>query len=189
MDYLGGAIGGALGSLIGGDPYSAMRKELSNVPGLYQQAYAPYMQAGKELLGPLMQQYTGLAQDPGAALRRIGAGYTQSPGYQFEVGQQLGAANRAAAAGGDLGTAGHQEEMMKLAQNQASQDYGNYMNRALGLYGQGLSGMGGLEQQGYGAGADYAGNMANYYDTLAQLKGQSAQRRGNIFDTIGSAVC
>lgn len=61
---------------------------------------------------------------------------TQTPGYQFAVGQGNQAINRSAAARGQLGGGGVLAELAKYGQGMASQEYGNELNRLSQLMGQ-----------------------------------------------------
>ena len=63
------------------------------------------------------------------------------------------------------GTPQHQQQAMELATQLGNQEYNNYLQNALGLYGAGLSGEQGLSQQGQQAGQSMADMIAQ---TLAQ---------------------
>ncbi len=203
MSGLGSALGGilpmALSSIFGNDPSKEAMSYLEKIPGTVSPYYQPYIGAGTQGLQGLqdvMSQYTGLTKDPTAVMNKIGSQYTASPGYQWNLGQGLKAANQASAAGGMAGSPAEQAEMAKYAQGLASQDYGDYMNRALGLYGTGLQGMGGTSQfqsqLGYGASNELANTLANVLGSQAKLKyaGQVAQNQSNggLFGGLGSMV-
>src|SRR5271166_4014583 len=126
------------------NPANAAMPYLNQIGGYYNQAFNPYMQAGQGELPNLESQYGQLTGDPGAVMNRIGSGFKQSPGYQWQLNQGLQGADKAAAAGGYLGTNAHQQFADQTSQGIANQDYYNYLNHALGLYGQGLSGEQGL---------------------------------------------
>jgi hypothetical protein len=53
----------------------------------------------------------------------------KEPGYQFRLGQGLGAIENSAAARGAARTGAHQKDLSGWAQNFASQEYGNVFNR------------------------------------------------------------
>jgi len=161
--YLGPmAVGGALGSLFGGQEpdYSGVESQLEQIPGTISPYFQPYIQAGEESLGGLQQQLTGLLQDPGALMQALGAGYRTSPGMQQSMMQATEAANRAAAAGGQLGSPAEQQALAKQIYGMGEQDYGDYLNRVLGLYGTGVSGLSGLTQLGAGMGRGLAEDLA-----------------------------
>jgi hypothetical protein len=80
----------------------------------------------------------------------------------------MGAVGNQAAAGGMLGTPQAQLQSADVAGGLAQKDFGDYMNRMMGLYGTGLQGLGNINQMGYDASTGY-GNM------LGSLLGQQAQ--------------
>jgi len=116
----GGLLGQGLASLFGGgsDPSKEANKYLSQIPGMLPQYFEPYMSGGRyavpqlqnqlgQLTGNLpglQQQLSELTSNPGALYGRLGAGYQQSPAYEFEKQQALQGANQAAAAGGMAGS-------------------------------------------------------------------------------------
>ncbi|HLX54778.1 MAG TPA: hypothetical protein VKR58_12590, partial [Aquella sp.] len=83
--------------------------------------------------------------------------------------QALQGGNQAAAAGGMAGSPQHEQQNMQLATNLGNQDYYNYLNPALGLYGAGLSGEQNLFNTGYGASTDLATTLANLFGTQGSL--------------------
>lgn len=183
---IGAGLGGMFGGLFGGNPYKKEMETMGNIPNIFKDAFSPYMAEGKNDLGTLHNQFMSMMNDPGQLLARIGAGYKQSPGYQFQVNQGLAAANRAMAPTGMGGTAANQVQLQQLGQHLADQDYGNYMNRALGMFQGGLGGLGNLENQGFQAAGDYAGGMGNYYRMMADLSGQQQQNKNSWLSGLGS---
>lgn len=198
-DWLAKALGygGGLGSVAGGaynlfggggkNPADQASNTIGQIPGQTKPYYDPYMQAGKGALGDLQNQYGQLLGDTGSVYDRLGAGYKESPGYQFKLNQALQAGGNAAAAGGMAGSPQHQQQSMQMAGDIASQDYENYINHVLGLYGAGLSGEEGINKMGYDANKDYAGNIANALQQQADLQfkgqaGQNAARSGGVGD-------
>jgi hypothetical protein len=103
-------------------------------------------------------------------MNKMGESYQQSPGLQFAIQQAMQGAGHAAAAGGMAGSPQHEQQNMQLASDLGTQDYNNWMNNALGLYGAGLSGQQGLSQQGQQAGSSMADMIAQ---TLAQQANMS----------------
>jgi hypothetical protein len=142
---------------------------LEKIPGAIQPYYQPYMDAGTKALGTLQDQYDMLLNDPTIMMNKIGASYTASPGYQYNVDQATNAANNSAAAGGYVGSPAEQENLAKQISGIASQDYNTYMNQALGQYGIGLQGTQGLNQMGYNANTGYANELADVYNSEANL--------------------
>lgn len=142
------------------NPSKAAQPYLNQVPGTISPYYQPFINAGNQALPQLQGQYNQLMQNPGDIIKRLGAGYQQSPGYQFALNQGEQGINNAQAAGGMLGTPQHQQMAGELATNLANQDYGNYLQRAMGLYGQGLQGEQGLMNQGFQGSTDLATSLA-----------------------------
>lgn len=168
-DLLGAGAGGILGGLFGNnasynDPMGAASQYYNQIMPQANAAAAPWINAGRGALGDLQGRYSQLLNDPTAIMSQIGAGYKQSPGYQFQVDQATGAANRAAAAGGQSGSAFSQEQLAGLTNNLADQDYYKYLDMGLGQYGQGLQGEQGIMQQG-------AGMQSSIIDLLSNLLG------------------
>ena len=194
MSGLGGIGAGLFGMFGSQNPYDSASKYYNQIPGMLQGMFNPYMQMGQQagqslqgqygqlagLLPGLMQQYGNLAQNPGAVMSQIGAGYQQSPGFQFQLNQGMNAAKNAAASGGMAGSPQAQQNAATMATGLANQDYYNYLNKALGLYGQGLQGQQGL----YGAGLQgLQGLQAQGYDATNQLGGglmQALMNQGNL---------
>ena len=145
---LGGAASGIFSKLFGGgdkqNPYDESKHFLD-------EGYDPYIKQGHDIDPRLHDEYMRLLQDPSGFLDKIGAGYKQSPGYQFNLNQQLNAAQNAAAAGGMAGSAANQYASQEVAHGLADQDYYNYIKEALGLHGKGLGGLQDISKRGYEA--------------------------------------
>jgi len=189
MSWLSNLFGGG-----GKNPADAAMPYLNQIPGQTQQYYQPFFDAGKGAIGPLQEQYQKLLGDPGGWLNKIGEGYQQSPGFKSAMEQAMQAGGHAAAAGGMAGTNTDQFQRMKMATDLSNQDYNNYLQGALGLYGQGLSGEQGMAGMGQQAGNSMADMIAQ---TLAQqgnlaFQGQAQKNKnqsdmwGNIFKGAGS---
>jgi hypothetical protein len=186
---------GFFDSLFGGNksnPANSAMPYLNQIPGQTSPYFQPYINAGQNALPQLQEQYGNLLSDPGSVLNKIGGGYKESPGLDFAIQKALGASGRAAAAGGMAGSPAHQQNAMELATGLANQDYGNWMNNALGLYGGGLQGQQGMAGMGLQAGGSLADMIAQ---TLAQqgnlaFQGQSQQnqRTGDWMKLIGQGL-
>lgn len=190
----GGAAGG-LWSLFNGNknnPADAAMPYYNQIPGELKDSFQPYMDAGKNSLSDLTSQYKDLLSDPGSVLARIGSGYQKSPGFEFQKSQGLQGINNAAAAGGMLGTSQHQQDAGTLSNNLANQDYGQYLQRALGLWGQGLSGEENLEKGGQNAASQYGGDLAQALMSEGNLAYGGQQNKnaseGNAFSQIASGA-
>jgi len=142
------------------DPSKKAHKYLDKVPGQITPYYDPYIQAGRGALDTSQGEYNKLLQNPGGWLNQIGGGYQQSPGFQAALDRALQGAGHAQAAGGMAGSPQHEYQNMQIATDLANQDYNQWLQNALGLYGAGLGGMGGLTQLGYGASNELAQSLA-----------------------------
>jgi hypothetical protein len=176
-----GALGSIFGGMGGRDPYAAAESKMGEIPGMLKGYFDPYLQAGKWALPRLYTQYGQLLTDPGARMAQMGAGFQQSPGYEFQRQQALDAANRAAAAGGMVGTPEEQQQIAQTTGQLANQDYYNYLNHVLGLYQAGLGGTMGLGQMGERAATGLGEDIASVMAAQAQLEAARAaggQQRG-----------
>lgn len=160
-DFLEG--GGLLGGLLGGgnDPGDAASQYYHQIPDILKKYLGPYANRGNEVYPDLQAQYHQLMNDPGELLNKWGQGYQQSPGYQFQVDQATGAANRAASAGGMLGSPQHQQNIANTVNQLANQDFNQYLSGILGLYGKGLSGEQTIYNTGAGVGTNLGEDLSN----------------------------
>ena len=189
-------IGGGLYNLFGPGPGIAKEanKYLNQIPGAMQPYYQPYMSAGQNALGQLMGQYGQLTGSTGDVYNKLAGGYQQSPGFQSALKQALGAASNQAAAGGMTGTPQAQLQSADVAGTLAQKDFGDYMSRMMGLYNTGLSGLSGINQQGFGASTDYANMLGSILGQQGQYgameKAMRNQQRGQgigqLFGGLGS---
>lgn len=198
MFGIGGGLGTAAGGLFsmlhpGKNPATAANNTIGQIPGQIKPYYQGYADSGKTALNNLQGENTSLLN--GTKQDQLGAGYKESPGYKYALQQALQAGNNAQAAGGMSGTPQHQELNMDAASGLASRDYNDYMQRQLGLYGQGYGGTENLNTQGYNANKELADTNANVlgqqgaYNFMGQQgKNQSQQQgMGNIFSGLGMA--
>ncbi len=142
------------------------------------QYYQPYIDAGNKALPGLEGGY-GSMMNPNEFIKKIGAGYQESPGYQWQKQQGLAGIQNAAAAGGMLGTGQHQQQAGELAGNLANQDFYNYLSKALGTYDKGIAGMQGLYNTGANASMGLGNNLAGIAGGQANLayEGRNAQNQ------------
>lgn len=152
------------------NPADAAMPYLDKVPGAMSPYYQPYMDAGKSAMGTLQNEYGTMINDPSAINAKLGAGYKESPGYQFKLHQALSAGDNAAAAGGMAGSPLHQQANETTANDIASQDFNDYMSRMLGIYQGGIKGDEGLNTMGFNASNDMATNIGNSFNNEARLK-------------------
>jgi hypothetical protein len=196
------------------NPADGAMPYLNQIGGMLPQYFQPWMNAGKQALPQLQQQYGSLlgqgsqlqneygqmASDPTGVMNRMGSTFQQSPGYQFQANQAMGAANRAASAGGMIGTPAEQQSIASTVGGLANQDYYNYLNHGMSMMGQGLQGASNLygmglqgEQQlagmGYDASKSLGEDLSSALMSQAQLaySGQSDVNQGR-FGMLGSVM-
>jgi len=198
--YIPGASGiaGGLFGLFGGgskDPSKAASPYFQQIPNAISPYYSPFINAGigiqphlqdqyADLLnqygGQLSSNYSTLVNNPSDVYNKIAGQYQQSPGYKFQYDQAMNAANNAAASGGMAGSPQHQQQAATLAQNLASQDFNNYLSKALGLYGTGLEG----EHQLFGTGLQGYQNIYNQgigaANSMAEQIAQALAAQGSL---------
>jgi len=148
---MGGIANGLFNMFFAKNPSDAADPYLGSIEGSMGKYLNPYIDAGKSAMGTLNAENNKLVNDPGAVMNKIGAGFQQSPGYQFQTQQAEGAANRASAAGGMLGSPMQQQNIAGTINNLANQDYYNYLNHGIGMYDTGLTGMSHMSDQGFNA--------------------------------------
>lgn len=170
------------------DPSNASKKYLKQVPGAVGPQYQPYMQAGMSQLPGLQDQYSQLMGNPGQKLNDIGSNYHQSPGFEFALKQALAGSGNAAAAGGMAGSPQHEQQNMGIATGLADQDYNNYMNQALGLYGEGLSGSQGLYNTGFNASDQYAKMLQQNLQMQAQNAYAGKANQNSMWQGLAGAA-
>lgn len=191
-----GGMGTGLMGLFGGggtNPADAAMPYLDKIPGATGKYFDPYINAGKNALPTLEEQYQQLLNGPGGKLNTIGKDYQQSPGFQFALQQALQGGNQAAAAGGMAGSPMHEQANMATATGLANQDYNQWLEKALGLYGRGLTGEEGTANRGLNASTSQADQVAQALAAQAKLKyegqAQQNQRQGSgIGDFISGAA-
>ncbi len=171
------------------NPADPAMQYLNQIPGTMTPYYQPYIDAGKQSLSTLMGQYGSLINDPTSIMNKLGAGYKQSPGYQFNMSQAMNGINNAEASGGMLGTPSHQQWAGQMAGDIASQDYNNYLHNMMGLYGQGLSGMNDINHLGYTAANDLASALASNLQNQSGLAFQGqANKNQQDSDSMGNLI-
>lgn len=139
----------------------------------FQQNIQPYLGIGNDATSRLSQLLSGDM-----------SGFQEDPGYQFRLDQGLQAQDRSAAARGGLFSGGHQADLINYGQGMASQEYGNYWNRLMGLANLGQNsavGAGNLGQQS-------ASNIGNLYGQMGQAQGNSAINQANAWGNAASGL-
>lgn len=187
-------IGSGLYNIFGKGPNLSGEagKYLNQIPGAMKPYYEPYMGAGRSALDQLMGQYGQLTGSTGDVYNKLAGGYQQSPGFQQALNKAMGAVSNQAAAGGMLGSPAAQVKSADIAGDLAQKDFGDYMSRMMGLYKTGLSGLGDVNQMGYGASTDYGNMLANILGQKGQYgvldKTMQNQRRGQGFGQLAGGL-
>lgn len=189
-----GQLGTGLAQLFGlgggKNPAEAAMPYLNNAAGGNKNLQL-YNQAGQDILGPWSAQINQLMSDPSGKFNQFGEGFHESPGFQFATDEATKRANQSAAAGGYVGSPAAQTELANTITGFANQDYYNFMDRVLNLYGQGLQGAGNMANTG----ANAAGQMSaqDFQRAIAQAQlaysGQANQNQMNPWgDIIGGGL-
>jgi hypothetical protein len=108
-------------------------------------------------------------------------GFTTSPGYQFQMQEGLKSIDAGAAARGMLTSGQTQQAEMQYAQGLASQDFGNYYNRLLGLSQMGQQAAGTSANASMTAGRENADTYASAGTALANVY-------GNMYKGVGNGI-
>jgi hypothetical protein len=190
LGSLGGSLGGALGGLFGDykNPGAEQMKYLNQLAGTITPYYQPFINFGLDAGNQLMPQFQNLINDPSSVMNKIGKSFQSSPGFQFQVDQASRAANNTAAAGGMLGTPQNQQFVADTTQNLAARDYDNYMTKALGLFGQGLTGLGNMFNTGYQASDALSGNLSQALIAQANAAAAAAQAQNQQENSKWSGI-
>lgn len=193
-----GMAGAGLGMMFGDykNPADSAMGYMDQIPGQLEKYMNPYIQAGQRQGAGLEGQYGQLMNDPGGRMNQIGQSYQQSPGFKFALQQALQGGNHAAAAGGMAGSPQHEQQNMQLATNMANQDYNQWMQNALGMYGRGMSGSENMYNTGARTGMAMGEDMASMMANKAKLayEGQNAENQheggmwGNLMGAAATAL-
>lgn len=186
-----GGIANGLWNLFGNprDPSADASKYLDQINGSVDGYMNPYIDAGKSALPQVQGQFDRLINDPTSVMSSIGGKFQQSPGYQWDVDQATRAANNAGAASGMAGSPAEQQQLATTVHGLANQDYDKFMDRGLGLYGQGLGGMSDINHMGFDASNNAM--MAKFQAYLAQAQNAyagGANRNSQVGGAIGSLM-
>ena len=189
-------IGGGLYNIFSKGPNLSgeANKYLNQIPGAMQPYYQPYMNAGQNALGQLTGQYNQLTNSTGDVYNKLAGGYQQSPGYQSALQEAMRGVGNQAAAAGMAGSPAAQVSAAEYSGKLAQQDFGDYMNRMMGLYNTGLQGLSGINQMGFNANTDYGNMMGNILGQQAQYgvldksmrNQQRGQGMGRLFGGLGA---
>ena len=133
-----------------GDDSKAYNKYKDELAGLAQ-SYNPYVQGGKQMFGDLMKQGQWMTSSPWALEDEMQKHYQQSPGFQYAQNQIQQRMNNQAAASGMLGSGAEQKSLQDALTGHLQQDMGQYVDRGINTYNQGLGTEGNLNNMGFNA--------------------------------------
>lgn len=170
----------------------------ANIYGQNQAALSPFMQRGNAA-GNQINALLGLGGAPQGGQMPAGYGYgtldgqaglgtpaagqsagnafntfRNSTGYQFRLGEGMGAMNSGLASSGVLQSGAAMKEAQRYGQNFASNEFGNYMGYLGNQQGVGLGGASAL-----------AGVAQNYGNNVQANNQNAADARGNSFLIAG----
>lgn len=156
----------------------------------------PYSEYGRQAFSPLSamlfgKEYNAETGEFGKELsqqERLNY-FQESPGYQYQLDQGIGAIDRSAASQGMLQSGNTMKEVQQYGSNLANQEYGNYIDSLLGQLGyaqQADTNMANIYTNSANAAANYsyAGGMANAAK-YSNLSNQAFQAGGQ-FLTFGA---
>lgn len=106
------------------------------------------------------------------------AGFQATPGYGFRVSEGLGAVEAGAAARGGLYSGAAMQALQQRGNDLANQEYGNYLNRIMGVAASGQSAAG----QGAAAGTNFANAAGAAYGDIGNAQAAGAIARGNALN-------
>ncbi|WP_290688561.1 hypothetical protein [Haematobacter sp. UBA3484] len=114
-----------------------------------------------------------------------GYSFEGSPGYQFQMGEGLGAIERSAAARGGLFSGRAMEALQERGMNIANQDWYNNLNALMGVSGSGLTAASATAGANQNMATGGANALANYGNAgAAKAAGVSNALTGGISDGL-----
>lgn len=179
----------SIGNLLGTneDPAKAANKYLSQIPGVGKQYYNPFIDRGARA-GNLLEGEYGKLLDPTAFMDSIMGKYKMSEGAKYQTDQLGRGIGATAAAGGFAGTPEHQKEYGEMADKIMSGDMQQFLQNALGIYGKGLSGEEGFNQQGYDASSALADLLGGTLASQGTMAFQGTQQKNANNQALFSAL-
>lgn len=183
MGFLSGLLGKSK------NPADAAQPYLQQIAPMAQQNLNPYIQQGNQAGQTAFNQYNTMTQDPTAFLNDLFANYSMSEGFKNKRNEALRTSSDAARSGGYAGTFADQKMQAELADSLASQDMQQWLNNVLGIYGTGLEGLQGFQNQGFGASTDLTNILGTTLGTQGGLAFQGqAQKNQNSIDKWGNVL-
>ena len=160
-------------------PQDAAMPYLNDVERTSRETYNPYIQRGEEAGGSLGRNFNAMSNDPTALINKIMEQYNESPAYQAKRNKALGSAYNAAAYGGNVGGAGHQEASADLVNSLMGEDMQQWLQNALGIQKTGLEGQQGLYNTGFAGSQNLGSDLTNLAGTKAQLAYRGQNDKNN----------
>ena len=192
VQNIGQLVSGLAGLFGNKNPANVANQYISQIPSQAGGYYQPYVEAGRNALPTLQNEYSQLISQPGEKLNQIGQSFQESPGFNFALQRALQGSSHAAAAGGYAGSPQHQEIEQQIGTNLGNQDYYNWLRYAMGLYGNGLQGEQGLANTGYAASSNLSDLIAQSLAQQANYSyaGQAGKNlgRGAAFSNLGAGL-
>jgi len=192
---MGGVVSGITDIMGGQEASEDLQKSLQQSMALQKQYLGqaqgymqPFYGAGQDALKQLQGMFSQM-QDPQKFYQQMMSGYQTSPQAQLQMSQAQKAANQSAAASGMLGSGAEQKGLAGYAQQLTSADQQQWLNNMMGIHSQAIQGLGGLEQQGFGAGGQMGGwgmkTGSNLSDLMQQMGMAQAQGDKSMWSGIG----
>ena len=176
---------------------------LSQIPGVGEQFYNPYIQQGQQAQQLSSQQFNQMSANPMDYINQIVAGYKPSEGYRFREQRGLEAARNSAAQGGLTGTREDQLQRSAMVQGLLGEDMQQWLQNVIGAQQYGLQGQQHFADRGFNASGSLADLIASSLSERAGLgrareaeagaeaRGYGAQRqaaRGAQRQAIGGLI-
>lgn len=194
------AIGSGAAKTAAGQQVSSAQQALDfqkQIWGQQQQNMAPFLQAGTQSIGQLMQGLQSGQFGPGS-LPELPAAFTapslqqarETPGYQFTQQQGIDAISRSAAARGALGSGSTLKALQSFGSGLADSTYNDVFNRAMAGYNSQLqrAQVGAqFQQQGFNQLLSPAVLGVGATESLNQLGQGVASNVGNLMTQQGNA--
>jgi len=190
-------MGGLVDTLFGGGKGQAY-EDLQKYIGQGMGERKKYEQSAEEALSPYLNQHKyedlftkalSQGQNPGELFSNLMSGYQQSPFAKAQTEAGMNSIQHALASQGLHGSGDELRALQENAQKISSGDMQNYLQNLLGIRGQYLSGLQGLQGQEsgheYGARTGIGGYRNQLGGNLAQDIQQQGLARGN--EDIGRA--
>lgn len=192
-------IGVAAGALSGGAASGAVSAGAAKAGGIDQASLdlaksnmqadranaQPYVTQGQGATNRLSDLF-GLNGQPAADTAM--QGFQASPGYGYQVDQGLKAVDNGAASIGLLRSGATIRAEQTLGSNLANQDYGNYVNRLMGVANMGLQGAS-LDNQSTNTFSGLLNGLTqDQTKTIASAAGQNASIYSGTINGIGNAA-